>query len=282
MVARFIDIHFHPWLREAVPPQVRRGVEEFFEARMRRRVSFFSVEELFSEMDRLGVEKCVLLPVRIPEVRSEGVSWSGFSNQVVAELVDKYPDRFVGFAFADPLRTGIRDAVKEFERSVVDMGLRGLKVVPRRGLPLNSPKLYPLYAKAEELGVPVLVHAGQLYEPQISLKLTHPLAVDEVAGDFPDLKIVIAHFGSPWIMETLAIVRRHKNVYADTSALRPQLLKMIPWEIVEDVMADKVLFGSDYPLLTHEMAIEFLSQASLSTTLFERVAYQNAKQLLNL
>src|ERR1700735_1794258 len=156
----------------------------------------------------------------------------------------------------DPLRDA--DAVAQARSLVRDHGARGFKFHPSmQGFAPNDPQFYPLYAEIESLGVPALFHSGQTGIGAglpggrgIKLRLSDPMLVDDVAADFPELRIILAHPSVPWAASSISIATHKANVFVDLSGWSP---KYFPPELVRaanSLLQDKVLFGTDYPLLT--------------------------------
>ncbi len=157
-------------------------------------------------MERAGVEVGVV---------------TGVPNSVIAEVIRTYPDRFMGFAALSP-HDGMR-AVRELERLVREHGLGGLRVSALyNGLPASDRRYYPLYAKCVELDVPVRIYTAMTYANDRPYDLGHPRHLDQIAMDFPELRIVAGLGGWPWVGETVALMRRHPNLYCDTAAHRPR------------------------------------------------------------
>ena len=138
-------------------------------------------------------------------------------NDYVAEYVATDPGRLYGYACVDPTEPG---ALAELDRSVLELGLHGLKLVPTYGgwHPLDERAL-AVYGRAEELGLPVTFHFGTTPHPLAELEYARPIHVDEIARRFPRLRLVIAHVAHPWEAEALVVCRKHEHVFADVSAL---------------------------------------------------------------
>ncbi|MBI4923298.1 MAG: amidohydrolase [Devosia nanyangense] len=171
-------------------------------------------------------------------------------NDCTATFVKAYPDQLIGFMSAHPYDIALMD---EMERSRVDLGLRGVKLGANYQSfdPLEARAL-AIYAYAEKHGLPILFHNGTSAVKTAPIAAAHPLIVDEIASRYPDLKIVMAHMGHPWTVDTVVVVRKHANVFTDISGLfyRPftayeALIKATEWGVL-----DKVLFGSDFPIAT--------------------------------
>jgi hypothetical protein len=180
-------------------------------------------------------------------------------NEYVAAYTAKHPTRMFGFASVDPNRPG---ADRLLERAVKELGLVGLKLAPiyQNFHPIDR-IAYPVYAKAQELKLPVMWHQGTSYPAQGPLDISRPVYLDPVARSFPELKMIIAHMGHPWTGEAIVTVRKHPNLFADVSALgkRPWQLYNALIEAVEYGIGDKLLFGTDYPNFTVQETVEALT-----------------------
>lgn len=171
-------------------------------------------------------------------------------NDQTAEFVRAYPDRLIGFLAVHPHDPG---ALAEVERAVGELGLRGIKLGPnyQNFNPLGE-AAFRLYRRAQELRLPILFHQGTSPVRFADLDYAHPRHMDRVATYFPDLKIVMAHMGHPWQIDTVAVIRKHPNVYADASALfyRPWSHYTAMRLATEWSVLDKLLFATDYPVAT--------------------------------
>jgi predicted TIM-barrel fold metal-dependent hydrolase len=206
-------------------------------ARMERGTS---LEQLVDEMDEAGVDKGVLC---------SGYSGDGDREWVLAAS-GKYPERFGLSHVVDP-REGMR-AVRLVEELVSSEGYALIRMLGlQTRLYYNDPAYYPVYAKCVELAVPVGLNVG-FPGPQVPSKYQDPMAVDDVAAFFPELTIVLQHGGEPWVDTCVKLMVKWPNVHYMTSAIAP---KHIPGAIIDYANtrgADRVMFASDYPLLTHE------------------------------
>jgi predicted TIM-barrel fold metal-dependent hydrolase len=153
--------------------------------------------------------------------------------------------RLVPFASLNPFIEN--DLAVELERLVETYGFRGIKVYPvyQHHYP-NDSRLYPLYAKAQELGLPLLVHTGSSVFKGARIKYGDPLLLDDVAIDFPDLTILMAHSGRPfWYEQAFWMARRHENVYMEVSGLPAK--KLLDYFPRLEMLAEKIVYGSDWP-----------------------------------
>lgn len=186
-----------------------------------------------------------------------GPAGSLISNDEVAEVVAAYPDRFAGVAtvdLADPM-----GAVREIRRCVRELGFVAVRVVPWLwNAPPNDRRYYPVYVACVELGVPFCTqigHTGPLCPSEPGRPIPY---LDEVLLDFPELTVVGGHVGYPWIQEVLSLATKYPNFYVDTSAY---VVHRLPPELVDFLRGrgrTRVLFGSNYPMLTPRACLEGL------------------------
>jgi predicted TIM-barrel fold metal-dependent hydrolase len=191
-------------------------------------------------------------------------------NDAVAAFVRQVGGQTVGFMSVDPTH---HDAVAEIERCHADLGLRGIKLGPiYQGTSPLHPLTMRVFAAAERLGLPVMIHQGAIFASAGRLADASPLLLDDVAIAFPELRIVIAHLGHPWVHETAVVMRRHPNVYADTSAIasRPTVLATALSAAKEYGVLGKVLFGSDSPMVS---AASSAAELTRVVAHMQRVAY---------
>jgi predicted TIM-barrel fold metal-dependent hydrolase len=187
-------------------------------------------ETLLPDMDRFGVEQAIIT----------------FSdNEMVLKAVKAHPDRLIGQVHADP--TNIMDMVREIER-YHDEGFVSLRIEPflwRK--PPTDRIYYPLYAKCAELDMAVQTQVGQT-GPMFPSETGRPVYIDEVALDFPELRIVCGHLGWPWHEEMIAVAWKHPNVFIDTSAHYPKHYPPTFVHYLKTFGQDKVLFATDWPV----------------------------------
>jgi len=213
-------------------------------------------------------------------------------NEYVAEYVSKHKNKLFGFASVDPNN---EQAPSILEYSIKELDLTGLKLGPiyQNFYPDNR-KHFSLYKKADELNIPVLFHQGTSFVPEGFLDASRPADLDPIARAFPDLKIVIAHMGHPWIGECIAVVRKHPNMFMDMSALGGR-----PWQFynamvlaMEYGVTDKVLFGSDYPFFSTKETMDLFwkindvaegtNMPRISDDIIEGIIHRNTPELLEL
>ncbi len=203
------------------------------------------------------------------------------TNDEVAGFVARYPDRLVGVASVD-LRQPVA-AVRELRRAVHDLGFRALRVVPWLwGLPPNDRRYYPLYAECVELGIPFCTqvgHTGPLRTSETGRPIPY---LDDVALELPDLVIVGGHIGYPWTTEMVALATKYPNVYIDTSAY---VSHRYPAELVQYLRSHgrrKVLFGTNYPMISPERALAKLDGLGLDDEATDLFLAGNARRVFGL
>lgn len=202
-------------------------------------------------------------------------------NDEVAGFVRAYPDRLIGIASVNLYRP--MDGVRELRRCVSDLGFRGLRVVPWLwDLPPDDRRYYPLYAECVELGIPFCLqvgHTGPLCPSEPGRPIPY---LDHVALEFPELKIVAGHIGYPWTSEMISLATKYPNVYIDTSAYKSS---RYPRELVDYLRGHgrkKVLFGSNYPMLTPVECLRDLSGLELADETKRMFLYENAERVFSL
>lgn len=222
-----------------------------------------------------------------------GVKWGmtashDHDNEKTAQICSKYPNRLKGFAYIDP-KNGM-DAVRELEHCVKDLGLKGLYITAFRTLlPANDKKCYPLYAKACELNIPVFIYTSMNLSAEVPMDIGHPRYIDEVARDFPEMKIMASVGGWPWIMEFVGLALRHRNVYLNMEVHQPQNIAkpgsgfepLQYW--VEERIQDKFCFASNWNVqgIPLETLIKQFEELPFSDETKEKVFYKNAERFLD-
>jgi uncharacterized protein len=208
-------------------------------------------------------------------------------NEEVAEVAAANPDVLIPFASVDPHKP---NAVGEARRLIRDHGVRGFKFHPNlQAFFPNDRSFYPLYEVIEEAGLPALFHTGHSGIGSglpggggIRLKYSNPMHVDDVAVDFPGLKIVLAHPSFPWQDEAISVALHKQQVYIDLSGGSP---KDFPPQLVRYAntqLRDRVLFGSDYPLITPDRWLRDFEQADFKDEVRPLILKENAARLLDL
>ena len=280
-MVKAIDIHAHVYTADRATER-RKSFEDakkYFKSTLVEN-TIDETAEYYRERDMMAV---------IFDVDAESQTGLRISNDEVAAAVQKHPDVFIGFCSVDPWKG--KAAIKEVERCVKELGLRGVKFMQATmAFYPNDTRFYPLWEKIAELGVPALFHmgttgigAGAPGGRGIKLKYCKPIPyIDDVAADFPELKIICAHPAWPWHSEMLAVARHKANVYMDLSGWAP---KYFPPEVVHyanSLLQDKVLFGSDYPLISPDRWLKEFAELNLKEEVRPKILLHNAAKLLGI
>ncbi len=219
----------------------------------------------------------------------DSVRWGApVSNEEILELAVKESDTLIPFASVDPNRGA--DGVATAKRLIADFDVRGFKFHPSLQHFFPDDRMaYPLYEVIAEHGLPAVFHTGQTAvgsgQPGgggILLKYSNPVCLDEVAADFPDMPIIMAHPSVPWQDEALSIAVHKPQVYIDLSGWSP---KYFPPQLVRyanTLLKDKVLFGTDYPALTPERWLADFDTLDIKPEVRPRILKDNAARLLGL
>lgn len=289
-----IDIHTHLWPKGMTTDSLVR----YFKSRgvWDDSLAIITAEGLLGEMDKNDISFSVISSVALKQ---------GMANQELDELntyvaheFKKYPDRLAGFCTVDPF--GGAKSVDLIKKSIEDLGHTGLKLHPpfQEFYP-NDNRCFPVYEKMQEYGMPVLFHCGSVGILPFKDDFARPSYLDEVACNFPELPLIIGHSGKIWFDETVMLMRKHKNIYADisTNLGRNEEYKYMPltWLLSKiKIWAgnfDRVLFGTDYPMYMAQETIKGLNDAKdylnkenkdfVSKEDMEKITFSNAKKLID-
>lgn len=202
-------------------------------------------------------------------------------NDEVAAFVREHPDRLVGIGSVDLTRP--MDAVRELRRCVRQLGFRGLRIVPWLwGLPPDDRRYYPLYAECIELDIPFCLQVGHT-GPLLTSETGRPIPyLEHVALEFPELRIVAGHIGAPWTQEILSLATKCSNLYIDTSAYKATRYPADFVEFMRGRGARKVMFGTNYPMLTAAACLEGVDALGLNAEAREAFLSGNARRVFRL
>ncbi len=203
------------------------------------------------------------------------------SNDEVAAFVARFPDRLVGVASVDLARP--LEAIRELRRCVRKLGFRALRVVPWLwNLPPDDRRYYPLYAECVELGIPFCLqvgHTGPLCPSEPGRPIPY---LEHVALEFPELRIVAGHIGFPWTAEMISLATKFPNVYIDTSAYKATRYPADFVEFMRGRGRRKVMFGSNYPMITPEDCLKGLGDLGLDEEARALFLWRNATEVFRL
>lgn len=258
--------HWHPWVNELFERANPELYENFDD--------IMNPSGLEDYMDTQGVDYAVILAEHSP------ITTGVVSNAFVQGFC-RGKKKFIPFASVDP-RTDAQ-AAASLKRLVEEDGFRGLKLYPSyQQFPANDKQVYPLYEEAQKLKIPVMVHTGTSIFKGARLKYANPQDLDDVAVDFPDLRLIMAHSGRGlWYKEAFFLARLHENVYMDISGLPPR--KLLSYFPDLETVSDKVMFGSDWPGISSiKDNMEDVDKLKLKPETKEKILGGNAAALLGL
>ena len=279
-----IDVHVHPWTREFMEKNgpIMKACDFFKLDAAKLPVS---TDQLLEEMAEAGVSKAVILGQDTRATKNRAFRNYTLRNDEVAKIAAKSGDRLLAFAGVDP--NAGRAALQELKRAVGTLGMRGLKIHgSANSVYLNDRKLmFPIYEYCQDAKVPILFHTGTTGLGDTEIRYSKPELMDEVCQSFPDLKVVMAHFGWPWPDVTIAVALRSPNVFIDVSGWKPKYLPPSIMPYLNGILQDRFLFGTDYPMLRQKEWMEGFKQdlaPRLKPGVAEKLLGGNAKRMLGL
>ena len=239
---------------------------------------FASIEEMLRQMDDAGVEKVFITQCKM---WSYWRKWMYMDTKLedVLQYTQKYPDRFVGLAGYNPFR--IKESLKEIELAVTRHGFKGVYVhIYGFDIPLNDAKMYPLFAKCVELDVPVSMQVGHVLEAMPS-DGARPMYLDRIACDFPDLKMIGAHTGWPWVDELISACYKWENIWFGVDAWMPKYLSPQIIQFINSRMGrDRCLWGTNG--LPWKESLKQLCDLGLKEEVTRKILRENAIDLFKL
>lgn len=277
-----IDTHVHIEIDDhghnALPPTLVDAASKYFKADTKR-PGLDEIAEIYRERQMAAVVFTVDAEIALGHAPN--------SSEEIARGAARNNDALIPFGSVDPNRADAADRVR---RLVDDFGVRGFKFHPTvQNFDPSSPEFYPLYETLQTLGLPVIFHTGQTGIGSglpggfgLKLRLSNPMLLDDVAADFPQLQIVMAHPSVPWQDEALAVATHKANVWIDLSGWSP---KYFPENLVRhanSLLQDKVLFGSDFPLITPDRWLADFAALSIKDAVRPKILKENAVRLLGL
>lgn len=226
-------------------------------------------------MDEAGVDHALLIAVRAGDR-----AWKGsfeIPYETVARWCDRHPTRFSGLAGADPTRG--MEQLRDLERAAA-LGFVGVHAYPHWfRLPPDAARWYPIYAKCCELDLPFMLQVGQnlIYQQEVRLpSVARPILLDQVAIDFPELTLIGIHVGTPWADEMIAMAWKHSRVFIGIDAYAPTHLPASLVHYMNSYGSDKVLFGTDWPVIDPRRAVAEMAAHGLNPESHQKVMRGNA------
>src|SRR5580765_8345419 len=279
-----IDVHTHAWKSALAvgkdadaPNEKQEAMGRYF----RFQPQHTTVPEM-AEMYRKLKMAFVVFTVDSPKEPRK------ITNEEIAELAHKHSDVAIPFASVNPHRGA--EGVALARKLIRDYGVKGFKFHPTvQAFSPNDKLAYPLYEVIAEAKLPALFHSGQTGVGAgtpggggIRLKYSNPMLLDDVAADFPDMPIVLAHPSFPWQEEALSVATHKPQVYIDLSGWSPKYFPPLLVQYANTLLKDKILFGSDYPVMAPERWMEEFDKLPIKPEVRPLILKQNAARLLNL
>lgn len=248
--------------------------------KMEERVKGRTVEEFIAMMDEAGLEKALIPAIRMMSYERKDMIWD-ITEEEVFEAIKDHSSRLVGLCGFNPLKK--MESVRNVERAVKEYGFKGVYIHTYGfGIPLDHRLYYPLYAKCTELGIPVSMQVGHSAE-KMPNELGRPIHMDNIALDFPELKIIGAHTGWPWVEEMISLAWKHENVFVGIDAHHPKYLDPSLVRFIKTRGQDKVLYGTNYPAIYHKDSIDVIkTELDMSEKVINKLLYGNAKRVYGL
>jgi len=221
------------------------------------------IPDYIRKMDRAGIERSLLIAVRAGDLKIQESFELPYER--VYQICQEYPERFSGLAGVDPFRgmQGLRD----LEDAVKNLNFVGAHLYPHWfGLAPDHAKYYPYYAKCCELDIPIMMQIGHnlVYSRNRRLpSVGRPITLDQVAIDFPELRLIGIHIGVPWTDEAISMAWKHENIYLAGDAYAPKHWPAAFIHYANTYGRHKVMFGTDWPVIDPERAVKEIEALSL-------------------
>jgi predicted TIM-barrel fold metal-dependent hydrolase len=276
-----IDVHTHAWKSALAVDDAPTESQEAMGRYFRYQPQHSTVPEMAAYYRKLKMA-FVVFTVDSPREKRK------ITNQEIAELAHQHSDVAIPFASIDPHRGA--EGVREAKRLISEYKVKGFKFHPSvQEFSPNDRMAYPLYEAIAEAKLPALFHTGQTGVGAgtpggggIRLKYSNPMLLDDVAADFPHMPIVLAHPSFPWQEEALSVATHKPQVYIDLSGWSPKYFPPLLVQYANTLLKDKILFGSDYPVLTPEKWMEEFDKLPIKPEVRPLILKHNAVKLLGL
>lgn len=259
-----------------------RVYQSSYKAAGRDQLGPAALQEFLAVYDRIDARHVV-----IRGRDSETTHGHKVSNEIVAEFCRDHHPRFIGMAGVDPHKGIV--AVRELEFAVKELGMCGLTLHPfEHQIPINDPKMYPLYAKCVELDVPLNLHCSMSFSSAARMDCGHPRFLDEVMMHFPDLRVCASPPGFPWVLELIAVAWRHANVHIGVTAVRPKYLNVANsgygplLQYGNTVLQDRIIWGSAFPMQPIERTLAEVMELPIKDGVKRKWTHDNCARFLRL
>lgn len=228
-----------------------------------------TADNLIKQCEEAGVDKCLVTSVATTPHHAQSI------NSYIAGEVSLFPEKFIGFGSLHPDSTTLEDDVNH----LIELGLKGVKLHPDiQNFKVDDPKVIKIFEICNKKNLPVLLHTGDSRYDN-----SNPDRVEKILKLFPDLIIIGAHFGGWSIWDKAPeILCRYKNFYVDTCSSFYALSKERAKEIIRLYGADRVIFGTDFPMWKQKEELKFLFDLGLTDKESENILYKNLTRLLNI
>ncbi len=279
---RIIDLHCYP---NTEPWIICQGpYVEALEKYWNRKWTWKQEDEVVQDFTEAGVE-AVLVALDLETTTGTAPC----TNEYVKQMQSRHPGRIIhSWAAVDPFKGEI--AIQQATKAITELGMLGFHFHPiMNHFAVDDRQFYPLFETISALEVPVMIDvgttgmgAGIAGGRGAKIRHAHPLAIDELAADFPNLKIIAAHPGWPWVDEMTAVALHKGNVFWEMSGWAP---KYLPAQLKIDIrtrLQDKVMFGSDYPSMPYERLFREWDELGYSEEIREKLFHKNAERILGL
>jgi predicted TIM-barrel fold metal-dependent hydrolase len=261
------------------------GLDEDFKEQVRMPKEMrggIAVDQYLEKMDTAGIERSLLIAVRAGDIRMPESFEVPYER--VHEVCSEHPKRFSGLAGIDPFRG--MSGLKDLEQAVNEYGFVGAHLYPHWcELPPDHRKYYPYYAKCCELNIPIMMQVGHnlIYSRNRRLpSVARPILLDQVAIDFPELKLIGIHIGIPWTEEMISMCWKHENIYTAGDAYAPKYWPKSFVHYANSYGSHKVMFGTDWPVIDPIRAIEEVDHLNLREESKKLMLRDNAIKVFNL
>ena len=261
------------------------GLDEDFKKQVRMPAEMrdgVTIPDYIKKMDQAGIERSLLIAVRAGDIRVPESFEIPYER--VYDVCSQNPDRFSGLAGVDPFRG--MEGLNDLETAVKEYGFVGAHLYPHWcELPPNHRKYYPYYAKCCELGIPIMMQVGHnlIYSKNRRLpSVGKPIYLDQVAIDFPELKLIGIHIGIPWAEEMISMCWKHENVYTAGDAYAPKYWPEAFVHYANSYGKHKVMFGTDWPVIDPIRAVDEFNNLNFKNSSKELVLRENAMRVFNL